>query len=65
VYTYLLVFIWTRAPLSEAFESGVFGKLRHFELLGNPVLCVAVLLIQGQAFFVIARNLVSKLKQWR
>jgi hypothetical protein len=39
--------------------------LRHFELLGIPVLCVAVLLIQGQAFFVIARHLVSKLEQWR
>jgi len=65
VYTYLLVSIWTRAPLSKAFESGVFGMLRHFELLGIPVLGVAVLLIQGQAFFVIVRHLVSKLEQWR
>jgi len=65
VYTYLFVSIWTRTPLSKAFESGVFGMLRHFELLGIPVLCVAVLLIQGQALFVIARHLVSKLEQWR
>jgi protein-S-isoprenylcysteine O-methyltransferase Ste14 len=65
VYSYLLVSIWTRAPLSKAFESGVFSVLRHFKLLGILVLGVAVLLIQGQAFFVIARHLVSKLEQWR
>ena len=39
--------------------------LRHIEFLGILVLRVAVLLIQGQAFFVIARHLVSKLEQWR
>ena len=65
VYTNLLVSIWIRAPLSKAYESGVFGMLRHFELLGIPVLRVAVLLIQDQAFFVIARYLVSKLEKWR